>query len=69
MAKTREVACIHYCFEGNCDLGKEGTFRRHCQTCKTYKAVKGGKPARTDTRGKRIERAERRERRKEGAEL
>lgn len=53
MAKTREVACIHYICEGNCDLGKEGTFRKQCQKCKTYKAAKGGKPARTDLRGKK----------------
>lgn len=24
MAKTREIQCIHYICEGNCDLGKEG---------------------------------------------
>ena len=44
--KDREVACMHYVCEGNCDLGKEGTFRKHCQTCKTYKAIPGGKVAR-----------------------
>ena len=49
MAKTREIQCIHYICEGNCDLGKEGTFRHQCQTCKTYKKKPGGKPARTDT--------------------
>lgn len=46
MAKDREVACMHYVCEGNCDLGKEGTFRKHCQTCKTYKPIPGGKVAR-----------------------
>ena len=46
MAKDREVACIHYVCEGNCALGKEGTFRKQCQICKTYKAIKGGKAAR-----------------------
>lgn len=55
MAKTREIQCIHYICEGNCDLGKEGTFRKHCQTCKTYKKLPGGKPARTDTRKQRKE--------------
>ena len=28
MAKTREIQCVHYVCEGNCDLGKEGTFRK-----------------------------------------
>ena len=46
MARDREIACIHYVCEGNCDLGKEGTFRKACQTCKTYKAMRGGRPAR-----------------------
>lgn len=55
MAKTREIQCIHYINEGNCDLGKEGTFRKHCQTCKTYKKLPGGKPARIDTRKQRKE--------------
>ena len=55
MAKTREIQCIHYVCEGNCDLGKEGTFRKHCQICKTYKKLSGGKPARTDTRKQRKE--------------
>jgi hypothetical protein len=55
MAKTREVQCIHYICEGNCDLGKEGIFRKRCQTCKTYKKLPGGKPARTDTRKQRKE--------------
>ena len=41
---------------GNCDLGKEGTFRKHCQTCKTYKKKPGGKPARTDNRRQKMER-------------
>ena len=61
MAKTREVACIHYVNEGNCDLRKDGTFRGHCQTCKTYSPIPGGKPARTDTRRQRAERGRRRE--------
>ena len=37
MAKTREIACVHYLCEGNCDLGKDGIFRGHCQTCPSYK--------------------------------
>ena len=45
MSKTREIACIHYICEGECDLGKEGTFRKHCQVCRTYKKKPGGKPA------------------------
>lgn len=55
MAKTREIACIHYVCEGNCDLGKEGTFRKKCQTCKTYKAIPGGLPARKNLRKEKKE--------------
>lgn len=59
--KDREIACIHYLCEGQCDLNKEGTFRKHCQTCKSYKKKPGGKPARTDTRKKRQFRIDKRE--------
>ena len=61
MSKTREIACIHYVCEGNCDLGKEGTFRKHCQICKTYKKIPGGKPARTDNRRQKINKITKRE--------
>ena len=37
MAKEREIACIHYLCEGSCDLGKDATFRGHCQICPSYK--------------------------------
>ena len=55
MAKDREIACIHYVCERNCDLGKEGTFRKQCQICKTYKAVKGGKAARPNLKREKNE--------------
>lgn len=61
MAKTREIACIHYKCEGNCDLGKDADFYGHCQTCKTYRKLPGGKPARTDDRRQRQERRMRKE--------
>lgn len=61
MAKTREIQCIHYICEGNCDLGKEGTFYKQCQICRTYKKLPGGKPARTDNRRKKQERIIRKE--------
>ena len=48
--KDREIACVHYKAEGNCDLGKDGTFRGHCQICPSYKKKPGAKPARTDNR-------------------
>ncbi len=44
--RDREIACIHYMAEGQCDLGKKGTFRGQCQICPTYKAKKGTNPAR-----------------------
>ena len=62
MAKTREIQCVHYVCEGNCDLGKDGTFRHQCQTCKTYKKKPGGKPARTDNRRQKLDRIQRKER-------
>lgn len=61
MAKTREIQCIHYICEGNCDLGKEGTFYKQCQICRTYSALRGGRPARKDTRRSREQRRIRKE--------
>ena len=61
MAKIREIQCIHYICEGNCDLGKEGTFYKQCQICRTYKKLPGGKPARTDNRRQKQERIMRKE--------
>ena len=52
----RERACINYICEGNCRLGREGTFRNKCQTCNKYCPIPGSKPKRTDTRNKRKER-------------
>lgn len=60
--KDREIACAYYRAEGVCDLGKDGTFRKHCQTCKTYSAKKHGRPARVDNRRKKRERIERKQR-------
>ena len=59
--KDREIACVHYIAENNCDLGKDATFRGHCQTCPTYSAIKHGRPARVDTRKQRAARAIRKE--------
>ena len=61
MAKDREIQCVHYIAEKHCDLGKEGTFRKACQTCKTYSALRGGKPARTDNRRQKMDRIMRKE--------
>lgn len=61
MSKTREIACVHYICEGNCDLGKEGTFRKHCQICKTYKKIQGGKLARTDNRRQKMDKINKKE--------
>ena len=62
MAKTREIACVHYKAEGSCDLGKDGTFRGHCQTCPSYSPLRHGRPARTDNRRQKAERIMRKER-------
>ena len=52
--RDREIACQHYVCEGKCKLGKDATFRGHCQTCPTYSAKKGGRPARVDRRKQKI---------------
>ena len=62
MARTREIACIHYKCEHNCDLGKDACFRGLCQTCPTYKKLPGGKPARVDNRRKKMDKIIKRER-------
>ena len=48
MATTREIAC-------ECAKGREGTFRKACQTCKKYKAKKGSLPARQNLKRQYIE--------------
>ena len=53
MAKDRNVACIHYVYEGCCDLGRSGNFYGHCQKCSSYKKNKKAKEARVDTRRKK----------------
>lgn len=58
---TREIPCIHYICERNCDLSKQGTFRKKCQTCPTYKKKPGAKPARTDNRKQKLDRIYRKE--------
>lgn len=65
MAKTREIACIYYQFEGSCAKGRAGTFRKACQKCDWYKPKKGGIPARQDLRRKKQEDARRRDERKD----
>ena len=53
--KDREIACIHYVCEGNCDLGKEGTFRKQCQICRVYRPIPGGRPARPNLKHQKKE--------------
>lgn len=55
MARDREIACIHYVREGECDLGREGTFRKQCQICSKYRALPGGKPARKNLKREKQE--------------
>lgn len=65
MGKVREIACIHYVCEHNCDLGKDAEFRGLCQTCPTYKHKPGGKPARTDNRRQKLDKIMKRDLRNE----
>ena len=55
MGSEREVACVYYKWEGECEKGREGTFRKACQTCKKYKAKKGNLPARKNLKRQKIE--------------
>lgn len=52
--KDREIPCMHYICEGECDIGREGTFRRYCQTCREYKEKRHGVPARPNDRKEKI---------------
>jgi len=61
MATEREVACIYYKWEGECEKGREGTFRKACQTCKKYKAKKGSLPARQNLKRQKIEKIKERD--------
>ena len=53
--QDREVSCMYYKWEGECAKGREGTFRKACQTCKKYKAKKGGLPARQNLKRQKAE--------------
>lgn len=55
MSSEREIACIYYKWEGECEKGREGTFRKACQTCKKYKARKGSLPARKNLKRQKME--------------
>lgn len=55
MSKEREVSCIYYEYEGSCLKGREGTFRKACQTCNKYEAKKGSIPARKNLKRQKIE--------------
>ena len=59
--KDREIQCESYICEGSCAKGREGTFRKACQTCNKYRPLRGSKPARTDNRRKKLERIARKE--------
>lgn len=55
MSRTREIACKFYICENNCSKGREGTFKKKCQTCDKYVPLPGGKPNRTDRRRQKME--------------
>lgn len=63
--KNREIACIYYLCEGECQKGRKGTFRKACQHCDLYSPISGGEPARKDLRRKKREDARRKDMRKE----
>lgn len=53
--QDREVSCVYYKWEGECEKGREGTFRKACQTCKKYKAKRGSTLARPNLKRQKIE--------------
>ena len=55
MARDREIACESYVCEGNCSKGREGTFRKYCQTCNKYRPIPGGRPARPNLKHEKKE--------------
>ena len=42
MAKFREAPCKYYMNEGNCEKGRDGTYRSYCQKCSKYEPRKVG---------------------------
>ena len=60
--KIREIACKHYAAEGQCKLGKEGTFYKACHHCRVYSKLPGGKPARVDNRQRKRNKIDKMER-------
>ena len=63
--ETREIVCMFYNCEGECELGREGTFRHYCQKCKQYKAKKNAVPARKNNKAARLDAINRREAKRE----
>lgn len=61
MAQNREIVCIFYDHEGSCLKGRDGIFRKTCQTCNQYIARKGGAPARKDLRRHKMEKIKERD--------
>lgn len=63
MAKTRELVCKFYTYEGGpCDKrGISAHFNDECQTCDKYCPRKGGKPRRTDNRRQKKDKIQKRE--------
>ena len=55
MAKTREIVCVHYICEHQCELDKKAEFYGLCQTCPSYLRKNGAKPNRVNTKKKKIE--------------
>lgn len=59
MAKVKEIACIHYEFEGKCKISnKKCRFYKEMQYCDSYVTSPGGRPARKDLRKEKNEKFE-----------
>ena len=55
MSKDREIVCIYYLNEGNCQKGHKGLFNYTCQTCKNYTPKKGAFPRRKNLKKQKNE--------------
>lgn len=52
--KDREVQCLYYICEGYCSLGREGNFRKKCQTCDKYIPKPRCKAARVNNKKEKL---------------
>lgn len=55
--KDREIQCVYYLAEHDCEIGHDGTFRKACQKCPDYTPLRGAKPARKNLKRDKLHKA------------